>query len=224
MCPQEASAGLAKPPHQLPVLQGAHIQGQRGPHSNSTSPTCGWFPRGERASQHCPLQGSGVSVPAHMASCACKAVPLTHSQPCATVSPRLTRRSELHSLTSICLQDYSLKAGPWESVAWAQAATHRKSRLPRATSVDSYLVRVLIRWEFAGSDLTLGEPQSPTRGQWLPLNVTSAWDSVQKTSQVENNSKTNAPQQFHSQPNPGMTMRGNVSYCLLLLILLLLLQ
>ena len=200
------------------------MQGQRGPHSNSTSPTCGWFPEGNVHPNSVPCKGRGVSVLAHMASRACKAIPLTHNRPRGTVGPRLTRRSELHSLTSICLQDYSLKAGPWESVAWAQAATHRKSRLPRATSVDSYLVRVLIRWEFAGSDLTLGEPQSPSRGQWLPLNVTSAWDSIQKTSQVENNSKTNTPQQFHSQPNPGMTMRGNVSYCLLLLILLLLLQ
>ena len=70
--------------------------------------------------------------------------------------------------------------------------------------MDAHTVSVLTRWESAGSDLTLGEPQSPSRGQWLPLNVTSAWDSVQKTSQVENNSKTNAPQQFHSQPaNPG---------------------
>ena len=66
---------------------------------------------------------------------------------------------------------------------------------------------VLTSWESAGSDLTLGEPQSPSRGKWLPLNVTSAWDSIQKTSQVENNSKTNAPQQFHSQPTLGMTTR-----------------
>ena len=70
--------------------------------------------------------------------------------------------------------------------------------------MDTHPVPVLTRWESAGSDLTLSEPQSPIRRQWLPLNVTSAWDSIQKTSQVENNSKTNAPQQFHSQPaNPG---------------------
>ena len=90
--------------------------------------------------------------------------------------------------------------------------------------MDAHLEHVLTRWEFAGSDLTLGEPQSPSRGQWLPLNVTSAWDSIQKTSQVENNCKTNTPQQLHGQPTPGMTMTGIVSYCLLLLLLLLLLQ
>ena len=86
--------------------------------------------------------------------------------------------------------------------------------------MDAHPVPVLTSWESAGSDLTLGEPQSPSQGQWLPLNVTSAWDSIQTTSQVENNSKTNAPQQFHSQPTLGMTMRGTVSYCLLLLLLL----
>ena len=120
------------------------------------------IPRGERAPQQCSLQGKGVSDQAHMASRACKDVSLTHNQPRGTVGPRLTRRSELHSLTSICLQGRSLQAGPWESVAPGQAATHRKPRLPRATSVDSHLVQVLTRWESAGSDLTLGEPQSPS--------------------------------------------------------------
>ena len=91
--------------------------------------------------------------------------------------------------------------------------------------MDAHPVPVLTSWESAGSDLTLGEPQSPSQGQWLPLNVTSAWDSIQKTSQVENNSKTNAPQQLHSQPaNPGDDNKGIVSYCLLLLPLSLLLQ
>ena len=84
--------------------------------------------------------------------------------------------------------------------------------------MEAHLVRVLTRWESAGSNLTLGEPQSPSQGQWLPLNVTSAWDSIQKTSQVENNSKTNAPQQFHSQPaNPGDDYER---YCLLLFIII----
>ena len=100
----------------------------------------------------------------------------------------------------------------------------QETPLPRATSTTPHPVPVLTSWESAGSDLTLGEPQSPSRGKWLPLNVTSAWDSIQKTSQAENNSKTNAPQQFHSQPTLGMKTRGIVSYCLLLLPLLLLLQ
>ena len=73
MCPQEASVGLAKPPRQLPILQGAHVQGQRGPHSNSTSPTCGWFPEGNVHPNSVPCRGSGASDPAHMASRASKA-------------------------------------------------------------------------------------------------------------------------------------------------------
>ena len=92
-------------------------------------------------------------------------------------------------------------------MAQAQTTTHRRHCLPRATSMDAHPVPVLTSWESAGSNLTLGEPQLPSQGQWLPLNVTSAWDSIQKTSQVENNSKTNAPQQFHSQPTLGMTTR-----------------
>ena len=84
--------------------------------------------------------------------------------------------------------------------------------------MDAHPVPVLTSRESAGSDLTLSEPQSPSRGQWLPLNVTSAWDSVQKTSQVENNYKTNAPQQFHSQPaNPGDDYER---YCSLLFIII----
>ena len=84
--------------------------------------------------------------------------------------------------------------------------------------MDAHPVPVLTSRESAGSHLTLSEPQSPSRGQCLPLNVTSAWDSIQKTSQVENNSKTNAPQQFHSQPaNPGDDYER---YCLLLFIII----
>ena len=84
--------------------------------------------------------------------------------------------------------------------------------------MDAHPVPVLTSRESAGSDLTLSEPQSPSRGQCLPLNVTSAWDSIQKTSQVGNNSKTNAPQQFHSQPaNPGDDYER---YCLLLFIII----
>ena len=101
-----------------------------------------------------------------------------------------------------------MKAGPWESVARAQTATHRRHRLPRATSMDTHPVPVLTRWESAGSDLTLSEPQSPIRRQWLPLNVTSAWDSIQKTSQVENNSKQMLlSSSTASQPTLGMTTR-----------------
>ena len=74
--------------------------------------------------------------------------------------------------------------------------------------MDTHPVPVLTRWESAGSDLTLSEPQSPIRRQWLPLNVTSAWDSIQKTSQVENNSKQMLlSSSTASQPTLGMTTR-----------------
>ena len=38
----------------------------------------------------------------------------------------------------------------------------QETPLPRATSMDTHQVHVLTRWESAGSDLTLGEPQSPS--------------------------------------------------------------
>ena len=93
-------------------------------------------------------------------------------------------------------------------MARAQTATHRRHCLPRATSTDAHPVPVLTRWESVRSDLTLGEPQSPSQRQWLPLNVTSAWDSIQKTSQVENNSKQMLlSSSTASQPTLGMTTR-----------------